>query len=88
MPQPVIVVKGSLQNPKEAFLVADKIHICKIKFGNIPLVLMAAFYVFNVHYTPGCSNFYSFLESYFLSVKLPKKARLGNFVSQLDSIVV
>lgn len=88
MPQPLIIVKGCLQEPKEAYLVVDRMILCKLKLANVPLALLAAFYVFNVHYTPGCSNFYTFLESYFLSLKPPKKARIGNFLSQLNGIVI
>ena len=35
MPQPLIVVKGCLQEPKEGYLVVDRMVLCKLKLANI-----------------------------------------------------
>ena len=43
--QSYVVVNTDLD---EAFLVTDKEIICKVNVGEIPLVLVAAFYVFNI----------------------------------------
>ncbi len=72
-----------MSKPKDAFLVADKMVLSKSKVTNIHVALVAAYYVFNIHYTPGCSNFFSFLETYLLGHKAPRKTRLGNFLAQL-----
>ena len=86
VPQPVIIVRGTLRQPKDAFLASDKMVLCKISIVHTPLALMAAFYVFNMHYTPGCSNFFSIMETYFLGYTTPKKTRLANFLAQLKSV--
>ena len=53
----------------EAFLVTDK-EICKV--GEIPVVLVAAFHVFNICYPTGCKNFYSLLEVIILGNSINK----------------
>ena len=62
--------------------------LCKVKLTDIILALMAAFYVFNVHYTPGCSNIYAFLDAYYLSIKPSKKTKLASFMAQFSSTVL
>ena len=47
---------------KDAFLVIEKKIICKIPHADLPLALLAAFYVFNMHYPEGCNNIYFFLR--------------------------
>lgn len=86
VPQPLIVIKGSPKEPKEAFLFVDRVVLTKVPLQKITLALMAGFYVFNIHYTVGCSNLFTFLETYFLSYKPPKKTRLSNFLSQISSM--
>ena len=34
-----------------------------------PIILLASFYVFNTHYTDGCTNLFSFFEFYFFGKK-------------------
>ncbi len=65
--QPYIVLKGT-----EAYLVTDGQVICEVDVNQIPLVLMAAFYVFNICYPVGCKNFYSLLEVIVLGNSLKK----------------
>ena len=88
LPQPVILIRGSVQEPKEAYLATDKVILCKLSMENALLALMAAFYSFNVQYTPGCTNFFSFIDTYFLDHKMPKRSRISNFLAQLNSFVV
>ena len=57
----------------EAYLVVDKRIIDQVEIGDIPFVLMAAFFVYNICYPKGCSNFYSFLEIIALKYS-PEKA--------------
>ena len=86
VPQPVIVVRGSMEHPVDAFLAADRMILCKIEAVNSPLALLAAFYVFNVHYTPGYANFFQALECYFLDTTIPKRARICDFMSEISHI--
>ena len=88
VPQPVVLVRGSVEEPKDAYLAADRVILCKVATENALLALMAAFYSFNVEYTPGCTNFFAFIDSYFLGHKLPKRSRISNFFAQFNSCVV
>jgi len=54
----VIVGESSLQS----YLIVDKHVIDEIDFVDIPFALMAAFFVYNICYPKGCTNFYTFLE--------------------------
>ena len=39
----------------------------------LPLVLVSAFYAYNMHYTEGFTNLYTFLEVVFFNHKKPAK---------------
>ena len=55
-----------------AYLVVDKQVIDEVPIDNLPLVLMAAFFVYKICYPKGCSNFYSFLEISMLKFSVKK----------------
>ena len=80
-----MVVRGVLgQGIQEAVLVVNKEEITTFRPMNIALVLLSAFYAYNMHYTEGCTNFYSALETLFLRRKKPaRKTRLTAFLSRL-----
>ena len=40
----------------------DGTVVDEVPIDNLPFVLMAAFFVYNICYPKGCNNFYSFLE--------------------------
>ena len=77
-PQPCVVVRGHLEDPKDAFLVIEKEIYSKVPLQEIPLALIAALFFFlNVHYPQMCSNFHTFFECFFMAKKTPsKKTRL------------
>jgi len=85
--QPSVVVRGSLEDPNDAFLVVEKKILCKIPMQEISLALIAAVYSFNMHYPQGCTNLYNFFECHFMGNKTPTKmiqlssmpARIENF---------
>ncbi len=56
VPQPIVIVRGRLAAIKDCYLMVEKTILCKVEPTNVPLVLLAAFYVFNMHYMPGFSN--------------------------------
>ena len=58
--QPYILVVG--QEAVQAYLVVDKKVVDDVSFEDIPYILMAAFFVYNICYPKGCINLYSFLE--------------------------
>ena len=88
IPQPMLVIRGSLAAPKDAFLVIEKQVFSKvtdIKKGSF--ILLASFFVFNMEYTKSLTNYYTFLEYFYLNLKVPKgKTKLHTFISQLHSI--
>lgn len=86
IPQPCIMVRGSMAEPKEAFLCIERTVLCKAPCCEIPLILMAAFYVFNMEYTQGLINVYTFLEYTLLNHSLPKdgKTKLKQFLAQMS----
>ena len=61
--QPCILIKGRLSALQETYLVVEKDILCAIPPKEAVTALMSAFYAFNIQYTPGCSNLYSFFES-------------------------
>ena len=87
IPQPVVTVRGNVTEPKDAFLVIEKVVVCQLPIPSIPIALLGSFYVLNMEYTPGCSNIFQFMEVYFLDIQAPsKKTRISNFLAQLNSV--
>lgn len=85
-PQPCVIIRGCMSNPKDAFLAAEKSVLCRIsRVQELGLILLASFYVFNMHYTHGFANFFTFLECILLDQKAPKeKTRIGHLMAQLQ----
>ena len=46
----------STKHPKDGFLACEKTLMSKVKLVDIPIVLFAKYYVFNMEYSIGCSN--------------------------------
>ena len=87
--QPVIVIRGTHILPQEGYLVTEKALMSKLpvySLADVPLILFATYFVFNIQYCNGCSNFYSFLEVAFLDAPIPKKTKIRHFINMLDNI--
>lgn len=70
----------------QSFLIVDKIVVCEVKnFIEIPLYLLSALYSFNICYTPGCTNFYLFLEFVFLNFTGKSPSSVKHFIAALSS---
>ena len=69
--EPYVIVVGNSKNPEQAFLVMDRKILTEINTEEIPVYLIAVFYVFNICYPAGCNNFYCFLEVSLLNLKEP-----------------
>ena len=80
IPHPCVLIRGSMSDPKDAFLVIEKSIICKITNCKwIPLLLLASYYIFNIHYPTGLVNFYTFMECIILQFKPSKdRTRINN----------
>ena len=84
MAQPCVLVKGQVSSPLKAYLVVEKEVLCEIVMKEVAAALMCAFYTFNMQYTPGCNNLYSFFEKIFFGTPLTgKKQRVGSVLSLL-----
>ena len=83
--QPCIVVRGVLDSIKEAVLVVERKMVTTFPCKELPAILLGAFYVYNMHYTDGCKNLYSFFEVVFLKHTKPtKKTRLSAIIAKLS----
>ena len=60
MTMKMIIVRGKANDPKDAYLATEGQLLCMLPLEKAPYVLSAAFYAFNMQYTAGCTNFYSF----------------------------
>jgi len=60
--EPYVLVLGSLKVPKQSFLIIDCEMVNEIDIQDVPLALLSCFFVFNICYTRGCGNVYTFLE--------------------------
>ena len=82
-PQPVIVVEGTLENPKSCYIyiMAEQTCIVHGQVKNAVAMLLASFFVFNIHYPPRLGNFYTVLEVLLLR-QTPKKCPI--VVSNVD----
>ena len=63
-PQTCILAKGEVTGAiATAQLVVERKIVALITAKQALLLLLSSFYVFNMHYTEGCLNFYYFLET-------------------------
>ena len=69
---------------KDAFLICENMVLTRIDAADIPLMLFAAYYTFNISYPVGCTNFFTFLEIAFINATVPKRAWLQHFVNMLE----
>ena len=84
--QPCVIVRGGFTAIKEAILVVEKKTITTFPPKELPLILLSAFYAYNMHYTEGCKNLYSFLEVVLLNRNKPtKQTRLSAVIAQLST---
>ena len=84
---PSLLVLGESHMAKEMFLMAENTVIFKLKrIVEAPLILISAFYSYNMFYPNGTENFYTFLEYVILDKKPTKlSANLSHFISILKS---
>ena len=62
---------GDYKEQSQSFLVVDRKVVSEVPTEDVPLCLLAVFYVLNIRYTPGCTNFYTFMEVMLLKLKEP-----------------
>lgn len=85
--QPCLITRSDHEDGtvKDCFLIIEKKVICKVDVKYAIFVLFSSFFVFNVNYPIGCSNFYLFLECIFLKKKLVgRKPRLTALLADIS----
>lgn len=84
---PCILVSGQLNKVKETYLVVEKKQICQVKPSILsPLLLLAAFYCYNMSYPTGLKSLYAFLEYVILDMKPQKMSSvLAQFTTYLSA---
>lgn len=85
--QPYLLVTGDMNEPDQVFLVVDCQVIGEVEIENLTLVLLAAYFVYNICYVKGCNNFFSFLEVlYFNSNSDKVAATVKHFFTALHNL--
>lgn len=84
--EPMVVVVGDYREPEQAFLVSENKTVCEINTSDIPIYLLAMFYVYNMCYPKGCTNFYAFLELTLFKLTVQVPSSVIAFITRLDSL--
>ena len=84
-PQPVIIIRGQAKTPKDGYQVVKNRIMSRIDLTDVPIILFASYYVFNLQYCTGCTNVFSFLEVLFLNAPPVKRLKLRNFLNSLEN---
>ena len=83
-PEPYILVVGEMEQVQQVFLVTDNDIVTEIELSNVPLCLLAAYFVFNIQYPKGCKNVYTFLEVFFMGSPMENiSASVKHFLATL-----
>ena len=69
----------------QAFLIVDKCNVCECDIDDVPLLLMGAFFSFNICYTTGCHNFYAFMECVLLKCNSKLPASVKHLIAALEA---
>ena len=69
---PYVIIVGDVKQARQAFLVIDKQVVTDMEFEDIPVILMSAYFIFNICYPHGCCNFYTFMEVFTFKFSLSK----------------
>ena len=85
-PHPMIIIIGEYRNPIQAFLVCEKTIICEITTQELPIYLLASYYIFNMCYPKGCNNFYAFIEEGIFDLKV--KNSVGTCLTRLNALKI
>ena len=86
-PHPFILIKGTYTDEEEIMLVIDTHIVMNVVTEHVPLSLMSAFFVFNVCYPNGCTNFFSLMEVFALDFTLKQTvSSVKHLLSSLFSI--
>lgn len=91
-PEPVIVIKGSLEVPSEVVVVAEKQVVCRLNDTsvlNAYVCFMAVCYVFMFSYPASIKNFCLYLQKCMLHIRDGKKlpTSIITFVNEIDVLV-
>lgn len=83
--EPTVVIRGSIAQVKDAFLVVENELLCKLPSAKeAALILLASSYVFNKCHTGGFTNVFILLEYSIMGRPISlQRTKLLNFTAQL-----
>ena len=81
--EPYILIVGSMEEPAQAFLVVDQEILLEFEVCDSALAIVSVFFVFNICYTKGLINVFSFLETIIFDLKNKLPLSVSNFISVL-----
>ena len=68
---PYALIVGGHKDQQQAFLIIDGRVVTEVPVNDVPIYLMATYYILNICYPPGCQNLYCFLEVVLLKLEEP-----------------
>jgi hypothetical protein len=60
--EPYVMLIGSIKEVEEALLIVDRTVIYVVEVQDVLFALLSCYFVFNICYAKGTSNFFQFLE--------------------------
>ena len=83
-PQPCLLVVCKNGDVKNCYIVIEKNVLCSVNIDIAIILLFACFFAFNMEYTSGCTNLFTFLKHLFLETKIPnRRTQISSFISEL-----
>ena len=84
--QPYILATGDINHHGQLFLIVDQQIVCEVEISQVPLILISAYFVYNICYIKGCNNFYSFFEYFFLKSEKSCSPSVKHFLTILHHL--
>ena len=85
---PSLIIKHHVSGDSKVFLVFERSVICKVPAVEVPIVIMAAYYAYNMQYPSGLKNLYTLFELELCGItpkKLPRNVeRMLTCLSLID----
>ena len=84
---PLVIIAGDYRDPVQAVLVFENETIYDISTDTIPISLLSFYYVYNLCYPKGCSNFYTFMEAGVFNLDLKNMpTSVANFLTRINAL--
>lgn len=70
---PSVLIKEQISGSFNSYLIAENTLLCEVLVVEVPLLLLAAYYTFNVVYPHGLTSLFTFLGIYLCDLRPAKK---------------